>query len=156
MLLHRIHYKALPTLVLFAVGLLVLADDRQNLTHSNRTSLVSGSLSTRVHVLLGGKWRNVDDLQKLAHQFIDGKVTNVPWGNLKEVGAWIDLKDPKDYITFHFSFGLGNQSFLVSFTREGQLSHFNQGVANESVGTPEFEDFPVNPENGRGGHKGGP
>jgi hypothetical protein len=90
----------------------------------------------------GGKWRSLDELRMAAQQLIRQNTTNVPWGDLKEVGAWIDPRDPTNFVTFHFSFGLGKQSFLVSFGGDGRLSQFDKSIAVESVGGPAYEDFP--------------
>jgi hypothetical protein len=133
-------------LVVCTVTLLILAEDREGGTTTNRPSRAGPYVSTRVRMMLGGKWRSLEDLRGTAQQIIDRNTANVPWGDLKEAGAWIDSQEPTNYVTFHFSFGLGKQSFVVSFGRDGRLYQFNEGIAMESVGKPGYQDFPPNRE----------
>jgi hypothetical protein len=127
---------------------LILADDSMKLTTSNQSSGASSHVSTQVRVMQGGKWCGLEDLRRSAKQLIDRNTTNVPWADLKGVGAWIDSQDPTNVVTFHFSFGLGKQSFLVSFGRDGRLSQFDEGIGIESVVKPAYEDFAPNREKG--------
>jgi hypothetical protein len=91
--------------------------------------------------MLGGKWCGLEDLSVSAKQLIDQHTTNVPWSNLRDVNAWINPNNPTNFITLHFSFGLGKQSFLVSFGKDGRLSQIIKGVAEEQVDSPPFQDF---------------
>src|SRR5438309_2042540 len=112
--------------VFCVVALVIFADDRSEVAEPARTKVSTAHVSTRVRVMQNGQWCGLEDLRRSAEQIIDRATTNVMWGDLKEVGAWISATDPTNLVTFHFSFGLGKQSFLVSFGKDGRPSQFTE------------------------------
>jgi hypothetical protein len=128
-----------------AAGFLVLASGDKKVFLADRADNANRSLKERVLVKGNEKWYRLEDLQNSARQVIDQKTAHVQWGGLREVGVWIDSQNPTNLVVFHYSFGLGNRSFLVSFGKDGLVTQCHEGRAIDSVVPPAYKEIAPHP-----------
>ena len=105
---------------------------------SQKGSEISRTYSNEQHVFVkgAGKWHSLEDLETKAKQIVSEKSPKVSWNELQEINHWVDPLDPTNMVKIHFSFGLGNRSFLIFVDKQGAIARIHDGKEVESVVSP--------------------
>lgn len=77
----------------------------------------------------GGRWRPIAAYEQEAETLIKNKHPDLNWSELKEAQAWLNPFGATNSFMFSFDFGLGKNSYLVYFGREGGITNFDEGIA---------------------------